>query len=102
MMARNPAIIREVSGVLFVLLAMLAFGALFYRMVASMEAITVSVGRMSDDVASMSREMTAMRESMQKMEGHMEQLGTTMGQGAREMQRVNPMRMMEGMSPGAN
>jgi hypothetical protein len=57
---------------------------------------------MSDDVASMSREMTVMRESMQKMEGHMEQLGATMGQGAREMQRVNPMRMMEGMSPGAN
>jgi hypothetical protein len=39
---------------------------------------------------------------MQQMEGHMQQLGATMGQGAREMQRVNPMRMMEGMSPGAN
>jgi methyl-accepting chemotaxis protein len=87
---------------LLMLLTVLAFAALFYRMVASMEAITVSVGRMSDNVASMSREMTAMRESMQKMEGHMEQLGTTMGQGAREMQRVNPMRMMEGMSPGGN
>jgi DNA anti-recombination protein RmuC len=102
MVVRNPARIREVSGVLFVLLATLAFGVLFYRMVASMEAITVSVGRISDDVASMSREMTVMRESMQKMEGHMQQLGATMGQGAREMQRVNPMRMMEGMSPGAN
>ena len=101
-MVRNPARIREVSGVLFVLLALLAFGVLFYRMVASMEAITVSVGRISDDVASMSREMTAMRESMQQMEGDMQQLGATMGQGAKEMQRVNPMRMMEGMSPGAN
>jgi uncharacterized membrane protein len=99
---RNPARLRVVAGMLFVLLAVLAFAALFYRMVVSMETITVSVGRMSDDVASMSREMTAMRESMQKMEGHMEQLGTTMGQGAREMQRVNPMRMMEGLSPGAN
>jgi len=102
MTVRNPAKIRELSGVLFVLLAVLAFGALFFRMVVSMETITVSVGRMSDDVASMSQEMTAMRESMQKMEGHMQQLGTTMGQGAREMQRVNPMRMMEGLSPGAN
>jgi DNA anti-recombination protein RmuC len=101
-MVRNPARLRMVSGVLFVLLTALAFGALFYRMVAYMEAITVSVGHISDDVSSMSREMTAMRESMQKMEGHMEQLGTTMGQGAREMQRVNPLRMMEGMSPGAN
>ena len=101
-MVRNPARRRVVAGVLFVLLAVLAFMALFYRMVVSMETITVSVGRMSDDVASMSRDMTAMRESMQKMEGHMEQLGTTMGQGAREMQRVNPMRMMEGLSPGGN
>jgi len=101
-MVSNPGRIRSVTGVLVVLLAVLAFGALFYRMVVSMETITVSVSRMSDDVASMSREMTAMRESMQNMEGHMEQLGTTMGQGAREMQRVNPMRMMEGLSPGAN
>jgi len=101
-MVSNPGRIRSVTGVLVVLLVVLAFGSLFYRMVVSMETITVSVGRMSDDVASMSREMTVMRESMQKMEGHMEQLGTTMGQGAREMQRVNPMRMMEGMSPGAN
>jgi hypothetical protein len=99
---RNPARIQMVSGVLLVLLAMLGGGALFYRMVVCMEAITVSVGRISDDVSSMSREMTAMRESMQKMEGHMQQLGATMGQGAREIQRVNPMRMMEGMSPGTN
>ena len=101
-MVSTPGRIRSVTGVLVVLLTVLAFGVLFYRMVVSMETITVSVGRMSDDVASMSREMTVMRESMQKMEGHMEQLGATMGQGAREMQRVNPMRMMEGMSPGAN
>jgi methyl-accepting chemotaxis protein len=101
-MVRNPGRIRSVTGILVVLLTVLAFVALFYRMVVSMETITVSVGRISDDVASMSREMTAMRESMQKMEGHMQQLGTTMGQGAREMQRVNPMRMMEGMSPGGN
>ena len=101
-MAHNPERILTVAGVLAVLLAMLAFGMLFYRVVASMEAITVSIGRISDDVASMSREMTAMRESMQRMDVHMEQLGATMGQGAREMQRVNPMRMMEGMTPGAN
>jgi methyl-accepting chemotaxis protein len=85
-----------------VLLAVLVFGGLFYRMVVSMETITVSVGRISDDVASMSREMTPMRESMQKLEGHMQQLGATMGQGVKEMQRVNPMPMMEGLSPGAN
>lgn len=101
-MTHKPAGIRSAFAILLVLLAMLAFGTFFYRMVVSMEAITVSVARMSDEVATMSREMTAMRESMQKMEGHMEQLGTTMGQGAREMQRVNPMRMMEGMTPGAN
>jgi hypothetical protein len=101
-MARDPARIRALSGMFVVLLAVLAFGTLFYRMVGYMESITVSIGRMSDDVASMSREMTAMRESMQKMESHMEQLGATMGQGAREMQRVNPLRMMEGMSPGKN
>jgi hypothetical protein len=98
-MTHKPA---GITTALAMLLAMLAFGTIFYRMVVSMEAITVSVARMSDAVATMSREMTAMRESMQKMEGHMAQLGTTMGQGAREMQRVNPMRMMEGMTPGAN
>lgn len=101
-MVRNPARIWAVSGVFVVLLAMLAGGTLFYRMVGYLEAITVSMGRMSDDVASMSREMTTMRESMQKMEGHMDRLGATMGQGAREMQRVNPLRMMEGMPPGTN
>lgn len=101
-MARDPAGIRVAAGRFIVLLAVLAFGTLFYRMAANMEAITVSIGRISEDVSSMSREMTAMRESMQKMEGHMQQLGATMGQGAREMQRVNPLRMMEGLSPGAN
>jgi choline-glycine betaine transporter len=73
-MARDPARIRALSGMFVVLLAVLAFGTLFYRMVGYMESITVSIGRMSDDVASMSR----------------------------EMQRVNPLRMMEGMSPGKN
>ena len=101
-MVRNPANIWAVSGAFVVLLVMLAGGMLFYRMVGYLEAITVSVGRMSEEVASMSREMTAMRGSMQKMEGHMERLGATMGQGAREMQRVNPLRMMEGLSPGKN
>jgi hypothetical protein len=101
-MVHNPGSIRSLSGILVVLVAMLAFGTLFYRMVICMDTITLSIGHMSDDVASMSREMTAMRESMQKMEGHMQQLGSTMGQGAREMQRVNPLRMMEGLSPGTN
>jgi methyl-accepting chemotaxis protein len=101
-MVHNRAKIMRAAAVLVALLATLVFGALFYRVVASMEAITVAIGRISDDVASMSREMTAMRESMQHMEGHMQQLGATMGQGAREMQRVNPLRMMEGLSPGGN
>lgn len=75
-------------------------GLLFYRMVTHMETMTLLMGQMTGEVASIHTEMKTMRESMQKMEGHMERFGRTLGAGAREMERVNPMRMMEGMVPG--
>jgi hypothetical protein len=101
-MADKPVDMRTLLAIGIVLPAMLVFGALFYRMVVSMETITVAVTSMNDEMAAISRDVAAMRESVQKMDAHMEQLGATMGQGAREMQRVNPMRIMEGMNPGAN
>jgi hypothetical protein len=101
-MAHKPVDMRTLSVALIMLPALLVFGALFYRMVVSMETITVAVASMNDEMVAISRDVAAMRESMQKMDAHMEQFGAAMGQGAREMQRVNPMRIMEGMNPGAN
>jgi hypothetical protein len=75
-------------------------GLLFYRMVAHMETMTLLMGQMTGEVTSIHAEMKTMRESMQKMEGHMERIGRTVDVGAREMERINPMRMMEGIVPG--
>ena len=85
------------TGVL--LLALVAGGLLFYRMVGYLETMTVLMGRMADSVAGMHVEMEELRISVQSMEQHMAQLDRTVGQGAREMQRINPMQMMV---PGGN
>jgi hypothetical protein len=85
------------TGVL--LLALAAGGLLFYRMVGYLETMTGLMRRMADSVGAMNVEMQALRESVQTMEQHMAQLDKTVGQGAREMQRLNPMQMMV---PGSN
>lgn len=85
------------TGIL--LLALVAGGLLFYRMVGYLETMTVLMGRMADSVAGMHVEMEQLRISVQSMEEHMAQLDRTVGQGAREMQRINPMQMMV---PGGN
>jgi len=81
------------------LLALVAGGLLFYRMVGYMETMTLLMGRMADSVAAMHVEMEALRVSVQNMEQHMAQMDRTMGQGTREMQRLNPLQMM---APGGN
>jgi len=81
------------------LLALAAGGLLFYRMVGYLETMTVLMGRMADSVAGMHVEMETLRVSVQTMEQHMEKLDRTVGQGAREMQRLNPLQMM---TPGGN
>ena len=63
-------------------------------MVGYLETMTVLMGRLTDSVGAMQVEMQALRVSVQNMEQHMEQLDRTVGQGAREMQRLNPMQMM--------
>ena len=85
------------TGVL--LLALVAGALLFYRIVGYLETMTVLMGRMADSVEQMLVEMVELRVSVQSMEQHMAQLDRTVGQGAREMQRINPMQMMV---PGGN
>lgn len=85
------------TGVL--LLALVAGGLLFFRMVGYLETMTVLMGRMADSVAAMHVEMEALRVSVQNMEQHMAQLDQNVSQGAREMQRLNPLQMM---APGGN
>lgn len=85
------------TGVL--LLALVAGGLLFYRMVGYLETMSVLMGRLTDSVAAMHVEMEALRVSVQGMEQHMAELDRTVGQGAREMRRLNPLQMM---APGGN
>ena len=80
------------TGVL--LLALVAGGVLFFRMVGYLETMTLLMGRMTDSVAALHTEMEALRVSVQNMEQHMAQLDRTVGEGAREMQRLNPLQMM--------
>jgi len=72
---------------LILLLALLAGGLMFYRMLVHMETITVLMASMNESMASMSTDISAMRASM-------EQLDRTVGKGAREMQQLNPLQMM--------
>ena len=75
-------------------------GTLFYRMVGHMETMGQLMGQMTEQVSSMNSEIRAMRISVEKMEGHMEGMGRSVVEGTRQMERVNPMRMMEGVVPG--
>jgi hypothetical protein len=63
-------------------------------MVGYLETMTLLMGRMTDSVAAMHGEMEALRVSVQNMEQHMAELDRTVGQGTREMQRLNPLQMM--------
>ena len=83
------------------LILAVAGGVLFYRMVGHLETMTRQMGRMTGEVASIHSEIAAMRVSMERMEGYLGRLDSTVGQGARDIQRVNPMNLMERMVPGA-
>jgi hypothetical protein len=72
---------------LILLLALLAGGLMFNRMLVHMETMAVLMASMSESMASMSTDISAMR-------GSMEQLDHTVGKGAREMQQMNPLQMM--------
>jgi hypothetical protein len=98
----NSAKIGLVAGTVAVVFVTVAGGVLFYRMVDHMGTMSDLMGKMTHQVSLMSQEMTAIRVSMEKMEGHMDRLGGTFGQGAQQMERVNPMRMMDRMLPGNN
>lgn len=75
------------TRMLILLLALVAGGLMFYRMLVQMETMAVLMARMSESMASMSADISAMRVSM-------EQLDRTVGKGAREMQQLNPMQML--------
>jgi hypothetical protein len=72
---------------LVLLLALVAGGLMFYRMLVQMETMAALMASMSESMASMSTDISAMRASM-------EQLDRTVGKGAREMQQLNPLQMM--------
>jgi len=100
-------------AVLLLCTALAGGGLLFYRMVDHMERMTRLMGSISESVAGMAHEMgemgrevkamggemRAMRESMARMEGDIARLGGAVDQGAREMEKVNPMQMMDGFVP---
>jgi len=75
------------SRMFILLLAMLAGGLMFYRMLVQMETMAMLMASMSESMVSMSTDISAMRASM-------EQLDRTVGKGAREMQQLNPLQMM--------
>ena len=69
------------------LMALLAGGLMFYRMLVQIETMAELMASMSESMVSMSTDISAMRASM-------EQLDRTVGKGAREMQQLNPLQMM--------
>ena len=87
-------------AVFILFFVLLAGGSLFYRMVEQMENMGLMMGQMTEQVASMNREMMAIRVAVEKMEGHIGGMGRSVIEGTRQMERVNPMRMMEGVVPG--
>lgn len=72
---------------LILLMALLAGGLMFYRMLVQIETMAELMASMSESMVSMSTDISAMRASM-------EQLDRTVGKGAREMQQLNPLQMM--------
>ncbi len=74
-------------------IAVLLAGIGFFAMVKIMYDMSGNLARMTDEVAAMTADVHAMRESMDRM-------STVVGQGAQQMQQVNPMQMMQGVVPG--
>jgi cell division protein FtsB len=83
----DTVIVWKYARTFILLLALLAGGLMFNRMLVHMETMAVLMASMSESMASMSTDISAMRASM-------EQLDRTVGKGAREMQQLNPMQMM--------
>ena len=74
-------------------LVVLLAGIGFFAMVKIMNDMSGNLARMTEQVAAMTADVHAMRESMERMAG-------VVGQGAQQMQQLNPMDMMQGVVPG--
>jgi hypothetical protein len=81
-------------------LAMLALLKAMYDMSGHM-------GRMTDSVETMAREVEQMNGRMETLVGHvaemrlsMDRMGRVFQQGGAQLERMNPMRIMEGVAPG--
>jgi len=97
---QQPASNHSPVAMAVLVILVVAGGLLFYRMVDHLETMTRLMGRMTDEVSSIREEIVAMRVSMERMERHVGRLDSTVGQGARDIQRANPMNLMERMVPG--
>lgn len=88
------------------LLAALFMGKLMYDMVDYMGQMTTHVAAMSQDVAemntnmgSMAANMASMEQTLRQLRYHMQRMDQTMHKGSEQIQRWNPMELLNQAVP---
>ena len=83
------------AGLALVMLLKLMYdmGTHMGRMTTSVETMAREVEQMDGRMETLVDEVTAMRQSMDRM-------GRVFQQGGAQLERMNPMRLMEGVAPG--
>ncbi len=77
------------------------FAKLMYDMTAQVTSMAGSVGEMNGAVQAMAEDVQRMANTMEALQNSMQRMDKTIHQGGEQLQRWNPMQMMEQAVPGA-
>jgi hypothetical protein len=77
------------------------FAKLMYDMTAQVTSMAGSVGEMNGAVQAMARDVQRMATTMDALQTSMLRMDRTIHQGSEQLQRWNPMQMMEQAVPGS-
>ncbi len=81
------------------LAAMLGFVKVMDDMSAPMGRMTDSVEAMAADIKQMNVNMASMAAAVAGIRQSVDRMGRVVDQGGQQIERMNPMRVMEGLSP---
>lgn len=76
------------------------FAKLMYDMTAQVTAMAASVGEMNGAVQAMAVDVRRMADTMDALQGSMQRMDQTIHKGSEQIERWNPMQMMEQAVPG--
>jgi hypothetical protein len=79
-----------------------AFTKLMYDMTTHMERMTLEVTAMAADIHRLEAHIDAMGKEVGGIRASVERMGLVIQQGGQQLERMSPLRMLEGMAPGGS